>query len=233
MATKISNVLYIKVGNVTVTKLENQKRQDLISGIKKYPVSKAYLTKTGFVDDFQADLVHHGGFNKALFLFSSITYEKISSSFDNSFDMTNIAFFGENLILDKICEKDICVGDILKIGQAKVQITQPRQPCWKLSANSLKNSMTKFIFETGLTGFYAKVLKEGQISQNDDVVLEQRTNPNLTIEKLNQIIVEPKIDINLTKEALACEDLGHQFKNSLTKRYELGDEDNQFSFYHT
>ena len=93
--------------------------------------------------------------------------------------------------------------------------------------------MTKFIFETGLTGFYAKVLKEGQISQNDDVVLEQRTNPNLTIEKLNQIIVEPKIDINLTKEALACEDLGHQFKNSLTKRYEQGGEDNQFSFYHT
>ena len=40
-------------------------------------------------------------------------------------------------------------------------------------------------------------------------------------------------NINLTKEALACEDLGHQFKNSLTKRYELGDEDNQFSFYHT
>ena len=58
MATKISNVLYVKVGNVTVTKLENQKRQELISGIKKYPVSKAYLTKTGFVDDFQADLVH-------------------------------------------------------------------------------------------------------------------------------------------------------------------------------
>ena len=64
MATKISNVLYVKVGNVTVTKLENQKRQELISGIKKYPVSKAYLTKTGFADDFQADLVHHGGVNK-------------------------------------------------------------------------------------------------------------------------------------------------------------------------
>ena len=66
-----------------------------------------------------------------------------------------------------------------------------------------------------------------------DVVLEQRTNPNLTIEKLNQIIVEPKIDINLTKEALACEDLWYQFKSSLIKRYELGDEDNQLSFYHT
>ena len=233
MSTKISNVLYIKVGNVTVTKLENQKRQELVSGIKKYPVGKAYLTKIGFADDFQADLIHHGGENKALFLFSSLTYEKISSFFDNSFDMTNIAFFGENLILDKICEKDICIGDILKIGQAKVQITQPRQPCWKLSANTQKNNMTKFIFETGLTGFYVKVLKEGQISQNDDVILEERKNPNLTIEKLNQIIVEPKIDINLTKEALVCEDLGYQFKNSLTKRYELEDKDKQFLSYHT
>ena len=55
MFKKISNVLYVKVGNVTVTKLENQKRQELISGIKKYPVSKAYLTKTGFADDFQAE----------------------------------------------------------------------------------------------------------------------------------------------------------------------------------
>ncbi|HKM19090.1 MAG TPA: MOSC domain-containing protein [Aliarcobacter sp.] len=233
MATKISNVLYIKVGNVTVTKLENQKRQELISGIKKYPVSKAYLTKIGFVDDFQADLVHHGGVNKALFLFSSITYEKISSSFDNSFDMTNMAFFGENLILDKICEKDICVGDILKIGQAKVQITQPRQACWKLSANTLKNNMTKFIFETGLTGFYAKVLKEGQISQNDDVFLESRTNLYLTIKKLNQLIVNPMIDEKRTLEALSCEDLGLAFKNSLQKRYELGDKDEQFLSYHT
>lgn len=230
---KIANVLYVKVGVVTSTKLENSKRTELISGIKKYPVSKAYLTKTGFKEDFQADLLHHGGVNKALFLFSSLTYEKINSFYNNNFDMKNMAFFGENLILSEVCEKDICIGDVLKIGQTKIQITQPRQPCWKLSANSLKNSMTKLIFETGLTGFYAKVLKEGQISQNDDVVLEQRTRPNLTIEKLNQIIVEPKIDINLTKEALACEDLGHQFKNSLTKRYELGDEDNQFSFYHT
>ena len=50
---KIANVLYVKVGVVTSTKLENSKRTELISGIKKYPVSKAYLTKTGFKEDFQ------------------------------------------------------------------------------------------------------------------------------------------------------------------------------------
>ncbi|AXK48671.1 MOSC domain-containing protein [Aliarcobacter trophiarum LMG 25534] len=233
MATKISKVLYIKVGNVTVTKLTDQKREELVSGIKKYPVGKAYLTKNGFSDDFQADLLHHGGENKALFLFSCLTYKKISSYFENSFDMTNMAYFGENIILDEICEKDICIGDILKIGEAKIEITQPRQPCWKLSANTDKKNMTKFIFESGYTGFYAKVLKEGQILQNDEVILENRRNPKLTIEKLNQLIVNPLIDEELTINALNCEDLGLAFKNSLQKRYELGDKDDQFTFYHT
>ena len=54
-----------------------------------------------------------------------------------------------------------------------------------------------------------------------------------TIEKLNQLIVNPMLDEKLTKEALNCEDLGLAFKNSLAKRYELGDKDEQFSYYHT
>lgn len=233
MKKKIANVLYIKIGIVTTTKLENSKRSELLSGIKKYPVPKAYLTKTGFKEDFQADLLHHGGENKALFLFSALTYEKINSYYDNSFDMKNMSYFGENLILSDIKEKDICVGDVLKIGQTKVQITQPRQPCWKLSANTNQKNMTKFIFDNGLTGWYAKVLEEGIICQNDEVVLEKRTNPNLTIEKLNQLIINPIADETITLEALSCDDLGKQFYESLSKRYKLKEKDDQFSFYHT
>ena len=229
---KIANVLYVKVGIVTYTKLENSKRKELVSGIKKYPVSKAYLTKTGFIDDFQADLAHHGGENKALFLFSQLTFQKINSHFNNIFDMTNMAYFGENLILSDICEKDICIGDVLKIGETKVQITQPRQPCWKLSANTNQKEMTKFIFDSGFTGFYAKVLKDGEISQNEEVILEKRTNPNLTIEKLNQLIAFPISDESLVLEALNCKDLGKPFLESLAKKYKLKEKDEQFLSYH-
>lgn len=229
---KIANVLYVKVGIVTSTKLENSKRKELVSGIKKYSVSKAYLTKTGFIDDFQADLAHHGGENKALFLFSQLTFQKINSHFNNIFDMTNMAYFGENLILSDICEKDICIGDVLKIGETKVQITQPRQPCWKLSANTNQKEMTKFIFDSGFTGFYAKVLKEGEISQNDEVILEKRTNPNLTIEKLNQLVAFPISDESLVLEALNCKDLGKPFLESLAKKYKLKEKDEQFLSYH-
>ena len=233
MYKKISKVLYLKVGIVRTSKLlNNSKRKELISGIKKNPVSSSYLTKTGFKDDFQADLLHHGGENKALFLFSSITYEKINSFYDNKFDMNKTAFFGENLILSEITEEDICVGDILKIGQCKVQITQPRQPCWKLSANTDEKNMTNFIFNSGLTGWYAKVLEEGIISQNDEVILEKRACPNLNIKKLNQLIINPMSDEKLTLEALDCSELGKAFMESLSKRYKLKDKDEQFSYYH-
>jgi MOSC domain-containing protein YiiM len=232
MNEKISNVLYVKVGKVTTTKIEN-KRNELVSGIKKYPVSKAYLTKTGFEEDSQGDLLHHGGENKALFLFSAITYKKISSFFNNSFQMIDMAYFGENLILSNICEEDICIGDILKIGQTKVQITQPRQPCWKLSANTNEKNMTNFIFNSGLTGWYAKVLEEGFICQNDEVILEKRVNSNLSIKKLNELIINPMHNESLTIEALNCKELGKAFFESLSKRYKLKDKDEQFSFYHT
>ena len=233
MNEKISNVLYVKVGKVSTTKLENNKRNELVSGIKKYPVSKAYLTKTGFKEDEQGDLLHHGGENKALFLFSAITYKKINSYFNNSFDMTDMAYFGENLILSNICEEDICIGDILKIGQTKVQITQARQPCWKLSANTNQKEMTKFIFDSGLTGWYAKVLEEGFICQNDEVILEKRVNPTLNIKKLNELIINPMSDESLTIEALNCKELGKAFFESLSKRYKLKEKDDQFSYYHT
>ncbi len=233
MNEKISNVLYVKVGKVSTTKLENNKRNELVSGIKKYPVLKAYLTKTGFREDEQGDLLHHGGENKALFLFSAITYKKINSYFNNSFDMTDMAYFGENLILSNICEEDICIGDILKIGQTKVQITQARQPCWKLSANTNQKEMTKFIFDSGLTGWYAKVLEEGFICQNDEVILEKRVNPTLNIKKLNELIINPMSDESLTIEALNCKELGKAFFESLSKRYKLKEKDDQFSYYHT
>ena len=233
MNEKISNVLYVKVGKVSTTKLENNKRNELVSGIKKYPVLKAYLTKTGFREDEQGDLLHHGGENKALFLFSSITYKKINSYFNNSFDMTDMAYFGENLILSNICEEDICIGDILKIGQTKVQVTQARQPCWKLSANTNQKEMTKFIFDSGLTGWYAKVLEEGFICQNDEVILEKRVNPTLNIKKLNELIINPMSDESLTIEALNCKELGKAFFESLSKRYKLKEKDDQFSYYHT
>lgn len=228
-----AEVLFIKVGKVTTTKLENQKREELVSAIKKYPVQNAYLTKTGFKEDEQADLRHHGGENKALFLFAKTTYEKINKECKTEFEIDGVSHFGENLILSNIDEKTVCIGDIYKVGEAIIQITQPRQPCWKLSANTNKKEMTKFIFNSGLTGWYAKVIKEGVISKHDKLVLEQRVEDELTISVLNKLILNPYENETLSKKALASEVLGKQFLTSLEKRYKDKDADKQFEIYHS
>jgi len=229
----IAKVLFIKIGKVTTTKLENSKRNEMVSGIKKYPIQKAFLTKTGFKEDSQADLVHHGGANKALFLFSKKTYEKISKECNTNFEIDEMAHFGENLILSNISEEDICIGDIYEIGQSQIQITQPRQPCWKLSANTNQKQMTKFIFDSGYTGWYAKVLKEGTICKDDKMRFIKRQEDDLSIALLNKLIVNPSFNMALAKKAIDSEFLGKPFKESLVKRYKLKEKDKQFEVYHT
>ncbi|WP_419773736.1 MOSC domain-containing protein [Halarcobacter sp.] len=228
-----AEVLFVKVGKVTTSKLENQKRKELISAIKKYPVEKAYLTKTGFLEDEQADLKHHGGENKALFLFASSTYEKINKQCNTNYKIDEVSHFGENIVLSNISEEEICIGDVYKIGESIIQITQPRQPCWKLSANTNKKEMTKFVFNSGLTGWYAKVLKEGVITKHDKFEFKQRVEEDLTISVLNKLIVNPSIDIDLAKKAVESKYLGKAFQNSLNKRLQAKEKDKQFEVYHS
>ncbi|MFA7083253.1 MAG: MOSC domain-containing protein [Arcobacteraceae bacterium] len=230
MNKNLAEVLYVKVGQVTTTVLENNARKELVSGIKKTPVQKAYLTKTGFNTDAQGDLLHHGGENKALFCMGVKTYQGINALCQTSFAYDEVAHFGENLILSNVGEKDICVGDVYDIGETRVQVTQPRQPCWKLSANTQVKTMTKQIFQSGLTGWYCKVLKEGEIRANDTMKLIQREYPVLTIELLNKLIVNPMVSEANTQEALVCEVLGLAFKTSLQKRYDSKGNDDQFAY---
>lgn len=229
----MAKILYVKVGKVTTISLTNSKRKELVSGIKKYPVEKSFLTRTGFLEDEQADLLHHGGENKALFLFSRKTYDKINKECGCDFKIEEESYFGENLILSNVCEKDIYIGDIYEIGQSQIQITQPRQPCWKLSANTNKKEMTKFVFNSGCTGWYAKVLKEGIISKGDGMILVKREEEELSIDILNKLMLDPGFNEKLTQKAIESPFLGLPFKASLQKRYRSKEKDEQFKVYHT
>ena len=216
---KLSQVLYVKVGKITNTPLKDSNKKEMVSGIKKLPVKKAFLSTTGFKEDEQADLRYHGGENKALFLFSEQTYEKINQVCKTDFKVDEVAHFGENLILSDISEKDVFLGDIYQIGEVLVQVTQPRQPCWKLSANTGVKEMTKFILESGYTGWYAKVLQEGVISQNDDLFLKERVENELSIEVLNKLMFDISFDKRLAKKAVDSTLLGKPFQESLEKKY--------------
>jgi MOSC domain-containing protein YiiM len=232
MNNVISKVLYLKIGKVCLNDSLSKKNPQFSSGIKKHPIKNSYLTKVGFRGDEQGDTLHHGGETKAVLLFSAKSYKKLNELSGNDFDHDDIAHYGENIVVDEIDENDICVGDILQIGNAKVEISQPRQPCWKLSANTKTKSMTSLIYNNGLSGWYARVIDEGEITQGDVIILLKRAYPNLSISALNRAMVDPHEDIELTKAAIGCEALGAPFKTSLEGRSKLKDAKNEPFAYH-
>ena len=217
MEQYIGRALYIKVGKIVATKTAGTK--EFVSAIKKYGVEKAYLTKTGFAGDEQADKVHHGGETKAVLFYSTVTYNKINKLKNINLEFDGISHFGENIVVSHADEEGICVGDVLRIGEAVVEVSQPREPCWKLSANTDIPEMTKLIYKNGFTGWYGRVLQEGEIKQNDEISLIKRIHPKLTIAALNRLIQNPKSDEALYEETVKCEALGAAFKKSIVGKF--------------
>ncbi len=222
MQQPFSTLLALKVGAVQTTPLPDSNRNTMVSAIIKQPVQSATVSTLGLNGDEHGDPAHHGGIYKAVFMLGTKTYAAINALCGETFDPLLATQFGENMVFSDIGEEDICVGDILRVGQVRLCITQPRQPCWKLSASTHIATMTQTIYRHGHTGWYAKVLHEGHVHVNDPIILEERPFTHLTIRALNQSLLEQKIHQALIQEALTCGDLGPSFKNALAKK--AGDE---------
>lgn len=188
------------------------------SAIGKEPVERSFLAKEGFREDDQADKKHHGGEHKALLFLSLPTFEAINRHGESDLDPYENAWFGENVLLSATTEEEIAVGDLLKVGGAVVEVSQPREPCWKLSARSGVKEMTKIIYRNGFTGWYVRVVEEGEVAKGDQVVRIGRTYPELTVAYLNRLIQDPSADPSGLEKALACPKLAPAFKESLEKR---------------
>ncbi len=214
MNKNLSKIVSLRVGKIS--KIKNSDKE-ILSAINKTNTKSSYLTKIGFEDDEQYDKRYHGGENKAVLFFSLETYKKIEKILNINLEYKDSTPLGENILVSDICEDDICVGDILKLGEAIVQVTQPREPCNKLSINSGNKNMLKTIYQNGYTGWYAKVLQEGIVKQNDNLELLESPYENLTIASLNNSLLNPVKYKDVIKEAISCEVLGKPFKEELQR----------------
>lgn len=211
-----SKVLFLRVGKIEEVSNLNK---TITSAINKKNISSSYLTKIGFSDDEQANKKYHGGENKAVLFFSTTTYEKIQQELNTILDYETTSLLGENILVKELNEENVCVGDVYKLGEAIIQVTQPREPCNSLSINSNNPNMLKCVYENGYTGWYAKVLEEGDLKVSDEISLINRVHPKLTISYLNKVIKEPKkfpAEIESIKE---CSELGTPFKEEILKRF--------------
>ncbi|WP_246578461.1 MOSC domain-containing protein [Cohnella xylanilytica] len=201
--------------NTGAARLGTYKGREAKSGIGKEPADRPLLLgPTGLEGDEQADLVNHGGPDKAVCVYSYLHYSHWEAVLGRKLPM---GAFGENFTLDGISEDMVHVGDVFRVGGATVQISQPRVPCWKLAMRWGLDELPALVTQTGATGFYFRVLEPGEVAAGE-IELVRRHPAGLSVKEANRIMHRDKKDTEGIRRLLAVEALADSWRDTLTKR---------------
>ena len=199
-------------------KINDGKREEYSSSYQKKALNKTSyeINKNGFKDDTQSDKESHGGIDKAICVYSLDDYRYFEEK--NEITLPACAF-GENLSIVGVNDSNICIGDKFTCGEVIFEVSQPRQPCWKISSIVGIKKLTALIVKEYKTGFYFRVLQSGQIKPSDELELLARPYPKLSIKHINQIYFNAKEHQEEIAEALKCDKISKAYREDLTKRY--------------
>lgn len=160
------------------------------SAIAKAPLVGPWtITPTGLAGDEQGDRVNHGGPEKALHHYPRDHYARWAAETPAlAARLAEAPAFGENISLSGMTEADICIGDVYRVGEVLLQVSQGRQPCWKLNERFGIKDMARRVQDTGRTGWYYRVLQPGRISPGDALELVERPQPDWPLTRLIDLL---------------------------------------------
>ncbi|WP_319381508.1 MOSC domain-containing protein [Thiomicrorhabdus sp.] len=171
-------------------------KKHVLSGMDKHPVSgKVSVEELGLSGDEQADLRVHGGPDKAVHFYPRSHYAFWQSRITSPL-LNQVGAFGENLSLIGLDESDICLADIWQIGSATFQVSQGRQPCWKLAQRFEVPDMAAQVQKQMKTGGYLRVLRNGEIEAGDKIQLLDRPYPDWPLTRLMQLFYQDTLNEN-------------------------------------
>jgi MOSC domain-containing protein YiiM len=157
------------------------------SGIFKTPVDgPVFVGFEHLAGDQQADLTVHGGRDKAVCVYSADHYPAWAGTLWP--EVGAFGAFGENLSVAGVTEDDVCIGDVWAAGDLRFQVSQPRQPCWKLARKWRIPDLVDRVVTTGRTGWYFRVLEEGAVVAGTTLTLVERPAPEWSITAANEVM---------------------------------------------
>ncbi len=198
------------------------------TGYFKAPVDgPVWAGRTNLAGDGQADLVHHGGADKAVLAYAAAHYPAWRAELAG--DLARLGpgglpfgGFGENLTVERWTEADVCVGDVHALGAALLQVAQPRGPCWKIARRWRVRDLPARVQRTGRTGWYYRVLREGPVEAGQELRLLERPHPEWTVAAVNAVRYERRADTPedraVTLALAACPALAASLRATLTRR---------------
>lgn len=196
------DILAVNVGLPQV--LAETRGERVYSSIAKQPVEAGrvlWLSMGNLAGDAQADLLVHGGADKAVYSYPS---EHLTSWAAELAEEFGPAPFGENLSTAGVVEGDVCIGDVWRWGDAILQISQPRWPCFKLALHRQRPDIQKLMRGNGRTGWYHRVLEPGEVVVGSPAELVSRDPSGLTITDAHEAMGDRHLTDRVLVEALAA-----------------------------
>ncbi len=209
----------IKIVSVNIAKRQKitWKGKERYTGIFKNPINNhIFLGKNDVKEDVVIDRKHHGGENMAVYAFSLDHYAYFKKLYPNLIFKNGM--FGENLTLTNFDERIIKIGDIFKVGNAIIQVSQPRLPCSTLGIRFKSQNIVRQFLHTTFSGSYFKVLQEGTVFTNDTFKLLDRNDNNLTLAEVYSLFTTNKLNTVLIEKALKMTDLSTRLKADIKRK---------------
>ena len=191
-------VISTNIGKPTTFEWNGKEEQ---TGIFKYPVDEPlHLGKIDVENDTIINRVNHAGVNKACYLFAADQYSYWKHLYPHlEWDW---GMFGENLTVLGMDESLIRIGDIYKIGTALVQVSQPREPCYKLGVRFNDQNILRQYIDHAYPGTYVRILEEGEVQKEDEFILIEQSENTLTVKQSFEVILARKKDPVLLRLAI-------------------------------
>lgn len=210
------SVLALNVGRIGVI---HQGNREIATAFNKLPVqSPVHLGPLGFDGDEQA-YEHHGGPDRAVLVYSKSNYAYWKERLN--LDLPRSAAFGENLTVDGLTEQDVHLGDVFEVGDAVVQVTQPRPPCFKIGARYGVPKMSLFVQQVGYTGYLLRVVNGGYVTAGQQLVLVSRQTHGITVAEANRIINVQRRDLDGAARLLTVPGIPAAIRSDLEHRLQV------------
>ncbi|MFK8039520.1 MAG: MOSC domain-containing protein [Crocinitomicaceae bacterium] len=188
------------------------------TGIFKHRTDQPiFLGKEDVKNDNVVDRKYHGGIDKACYAYSSIGYHFWQETYPN-YKFTS-GFFGENLTVDGLDESSIRIGSQYQIGEAIVEVSQPREPCFKLGIRFGSQSILKPFINSPYPGVYFRVIKKGFISIGDSLILLSEDLLEPTILEVYRMIFGLEKKSSLLRTAIDSTKLAESARQAIRKQF--------------
>lgn len=190
------------------------------SGIYKLPVAfPIALGEQGFAGDEQADRRVHGGPDKAVHLYPARHYATLARRFPELAAAFVPGSIGENISTAELVEAEVRIGDVWHLGTARLQVSQPRSPCWKIDERYGAEGIARFIAEQSITGWYWRVLEPGIVAAGDTLELDEPADAP-TLREAAALLDEHRPSLDALERLARSAGMAENWREKIRKRLE-------------